>query len=350
MHCLISVVMRDWTAVFADMQGYKRQLLAPAADLGIDRPPALARTRGFLLLVDWDGERVLAGLELDKPLGFLLDRGRLHVALWGDDGVATLAGREVVGRVGHRWFNHVHTLDRTERGLLVSSSGTDLLAEIDERGELVWECFMFAHERGGRRFRLGQRFDRALDYNGRYIPAALSTHPNSALRCDDDAVLATLFSTGELVRIDRRTGQVDVVLSGLKRPHAIRRRGSGGFMLCDTEGGRVVLLDRELRPAGEIAVPAPWIQDAVIAGERLLAVGNRRIVMGPLRVAAPDADGDNAVLELRGGGPHRRLSFGPDNRVYMVEPIAAPAAEELAHAWREPAFDASFLRWERGCA
>lgn len=348
MHCLISVVMRDWTAVFDEMQALKRQLLAPAADLGIARPPALARTRGFVVVVDWDGERALAGIELDKPLGFLHEPGRLHVALWGDDAVSTLVGREIVARRGHRHFNHVHTLDRTARGLLVSSSGTDLLAEIDEHGEVLWECFMFAHERGGRRFRLGQRFDRGLDYNGRYIPAALSTHPNSALLTDDDVVLATLFSTGELVRIDRRTGQVDAVLAGLKRPHAIRRRPGGGYMLCDTEGGRVVLLAPDLRVAGEIAVPAPWIQDAVLAGERLLAVGNRRIVMGPLRVAAPDADGDNAVLELRGGAPVRRLSFGADNRVYMVEPIAAQDAEELAHAWHEPALDLSFLRWERG--
>jgi len=103
MHCLISVVMRRWSAVFEEMQTYKRQLLEPAAALGITRPSELDATRGFLLVVDWDGERILGGLELDKPLGFLLEGDRLHVALWGNDGVTTLAGSEVVARIHHPW-------------------------------------------------------------------------------------------------------------------------------------------------------------------------------------------------------------------------------------------------------
>lgn len=350
MHCLISVVMRRWSAVFEGMQAYKRQLLEPAAALGIARPAELDATRGFLLLVDWDGERILGGRELDKPLGFLLDGERLHVAQWGDDGVTTFAGGEVLGRFRHPWFNHVHTLDRTPRGLLVSSSGTDLLAEIDADGNLVWEYFLFEHHPAARRLRLAQQFSRALNYNQRYIPAALSTHPNSAILTDDHTVLATLFTTGELCRIDRRSGQADVVLSGLRRPHSIRRRAGGGFMLCDTEGGRVVLLSAELRHDGELAVPAPWIQDAVIAGERMLVVGNRRIVMSPLKVTASATDGDNCVIELRGNNPSKRLNFGPDNRIYMVEPLPASAAEILAHAWRDEPLEVAGLRWEPACA
>ncbi len=350
MHCLISVVMRRWSAVFEEMQTYKRQLLEPAAALGITRPSELDATRGFLLVVDWDGERILGGLELDKPLGFLLEGDRLHVALWGNDGVTTLAGSEVVARIHHPWFNHVHTLDRTPRGLLVSSSGTDLLAEVDADGTLLWECFMFEREGADRRLRLGQQFSRALDYNHRYIPAALTTHPNSAILIDDQTVLATLFSTGELCRVDRRSGRVDTIVSGLRRPHAIRRRAGGGYMLCDTEGGRVILLSPELRHEGEVAVPTPWIQDAVIAGERMLVVGNRRIVMGPLKVAAGAAQGDNCVIELRGGATSKRLNFGPENRIYMVEPIPASAAEALAHAWRGQPLDTEILRWESACA
>lgn len=345
MHCLISVVIRQWTAVFEEMQAYKRQLLDASAALGIARPPTLDATRGFLLVVDWDAGQILGGLELAKPCGFLLDHGRLHVALWGEDAIVTLAGREVVGRVGHRWFNHLHTIDRTDRGMLVTSSGTDLVAEVDESGALVWECFMFEHGRGDRRFRLGQSFQRDLDYNRRYLPASLSTHPNSAILVDEHTVLATLFSTGELVRIDRRSGQVDVVLADLHRPHAIRRR-DGGFMLCDTEGGHVVLLDHALRVERRVPVAAPWIQDAVLAGERMLVVGNRRILMGPLRASARDADGDNYVIALQGGHAEKRLNFGSDSRIYMVEPIPRADAEALAHAWRGEAFDTSALRWE----
>jgi hypothetical protein len=350
MHCLISVVIRQWSAVHAEAQAAKRRFLEVATGVDLPRPPVLSAASGFLLVVDWDGEQVLGGLELPKPTGFLLDHGRLHVALWNDDQIATFAGQALVGRHQHRWFNHIHTLDRTSRGLLVSSSGTDLIAEIDEQGQLVWELFLFEHGYGGKRYRLGQGFDRAADYNRRYLPAALTTHPNSAILVGEHLVLATLFTPGELVRIDRRSGQVDVVLGGLRHPHSIRRRAGGGYMLCDTEGGAVVLLDRDLHLEARIPVSAPWIQDAVLAGERLLIVANRRIITNLLVDAGADTGDDNYVIELVDGAPRKKLCLGADNRLYMVEPIAAADAEGLAHAWRGNPLDTPWLRWDSPCA
>ena len=356
MHCLVSIVIREWSAVHAEVQAQKRLLLDVAAGADLPRPPIFAAATGCLLVVDWDGGQVLAGLPLPKPTGFLLDGGRLQVALWESDEIVTLEGTQISQRLGHPYFNHVHTLDRTPRGLLVSSSGSDLLAEIDESGALLWEYFLFEHGYGGSRFRFAQGFDRARSYNRRYLPAALTTHPNSALALPAGGVLATLFSTGELVRIARPDGAPQVLLSGLRRPHAIRRRPAGGYMLCDTEGGGVVLLDEDLQIRERCAVPAAWIQDALLTdcdGEaegRMLVVGNRRIAPSPLAAAASDAQGDNYVLELRRGTPTRRLSLGPESRIYMVEPIAKSAAESLAHAWRgadgSPALDTGFARWE----
>lgn len=350
MHCLISVVIRQWSAVHAEAQATKRDLLEMASGVDLPRPPVLRSASGFLLVVDWDEERVLGGFELPKPTGFLLEQGRLHVALWNDDQIATFSGQNLTARFQHRWFNHIHTLDRTSRGLLVTSSGTDLIAEIDEQGELVWEFFLFEHGYGGKRYRLGQSFDREGDYNRRYLPAALTTHPNSAILVDDHLVLATLFTPGELVRIDRRSGQVDVVLDGLHRPHSIRRRAAGGYMLCDTEGGAVVLLDRDLRLEARIPVSAPWVQDAVLAGERLLIVANRRILTSPLLPASEEAGIDNYVIEVGNGAPRKKLCLGADNRIYMIEPIAAADAEGLAHAWRGNTLDTPWLRWDSPCA
>jgi len=349
-HCLISVVIRQWSAVHAEAQAVKRHHLDMSAGVDRPRPPVLSSANGFLLVVDWDGEQVLGGLELPKPTGFLLERGRLHVALWNDDEIATFAGQAVVSRYRHRWFNHIHTLDRTPRGLLVSSAGTDLVAEIDERGELVWAFFLFEHGYGGQRYRFGQSFDRAVDYNYRYLPAALTSHPNSAILVDEHVVLATLFSPGELVRVDRQSGQVDIVVSGLRRPHSIRRRGAGGYTLCDTEGGAVLLLDGDLRQEARIPVSAPWIQDAVLAGERLFVVANRRLAANPLRPASPEHGVDNYIVEMCDGAPNKRLCLGADNRIYMVEPIAAMDAEGLAHVWRGNALDTHWLRWESPCA
>ncbi|MEM9463396.1 MAG: hypothetical protein AAGF11_55150, partial [Myxococcota bacterium] len=295
MYCLISVVIRDWSAVYDEAQSYKRRALQAATAAGVERPPVFRATKGLLLVVDWDGERVIGALELPKPTGFLLDEGRLRVALWEDDEIATLRNGVISERIRHPWFNHIHTLERTPRGLLVSSSGTDLLAEVDEHGELSWSFFMFEHGYDDRRFRFGSSFDRSLDYNRRYLPAALTTHPNSAIRVDDHTVLATLFSTGELVKIDSDRGHVEVIESGLKRPHSIRRRPGGGYMLSDTEAGRVLLLGPTFDIEQIVPVDVPWIQDAVFAGERLLVVGNRRIIMH-----SQAAGGHNYVLEVRG--------------------------------------------------
>lgn len=352
MYCLISVVMRDWTAVHEEAQHHKRKILEAASPRGVERPPVFAASKGLLLLVDWDGQRVIGGLELPKPTGFLCEGERVHVALWDHDEVATLdcAGPEprIVRRVRHRWFNHIHTIEPTPQGFLLTSSGSDLLAEVDAHGELAWSFFLFEHGYGGRRHGLGTRFDPALDYNRRYLPAALTAHPNSALLRDPDHVLATLFSTGELVEIDRRSGEVRVRLDGLSRPHALRRRPGGGYMLSDSEARRVVLLDEALRPCGELRVDLPWIQDAVLAGERLLVVGNRKLVSHALTQSASASEGDNAVLELREGVVRRRLAFGPDCRIYMVEPLGAARAEPLAPSFAASTLDLGWLRWEAG--
>ncbi len=353
MHCLISVVLDSWSAIHREAQAHKRRVLAAASADGVERPPVFRAAKGALLLVDWDRERILAAVELGKPTGVLLDGERLWVALWDHDEVAAIERGRVVARLRHRWFNHIHTIDRGGAGLLLSSSGSDLLAEIDARGELRWSYFMFEHGYG-ERFRLGRSFDRARDYNGRYLPAALSSHPNSAILLDERTVLATLFSTGELVRIDRETGALTVVLDGLRRPHSIRRR-PGGLLLSDTEARRVLLLDERLRVEATIPVEVGWIQDAVLAGERLFVVGNRRIVTAPLADAEPgaeaevEADASNAVIELRDATPRKRLDFGPQRRIYMVEPVPERAVEGLAASLAQ--LDAApaqldDLRWE----
>lgn len=348
MHCLISVVLSQWSAIYAEAQNEKRRLLEVASGVALPRPPIFNSVSGFLLLVDWDETRVLGGITLPKPTGFLIEKECLQVALWDRDEIAEIRGASVVSRFRHPFFNHIHTLDRTPNGLLLSSSGTDLLVEVDEAGKILWEYFLFEHGYD-KRFRLGQSFSRTEDYNRRYLPAALSTHPNSAILVDEHTVLATLFSTGELVRIDRPSGRVDVVLSGLKRPHSIRRRAAGGYSLCDTEASTVVLIDHALNVERRLPVPAPWLQDAVFAQERLFTVGNRRIHLNPLQAEQQTAEMDNYVLELRDGDPFRKLSLGPDNRIYMVEPIAPDAAESLAAAWRDNPLELSGLRWESAC-
>ncbi len=78
-------------------------------------------------------------------------------------------------------------------------------------------------------------------------------------------------------------------------------------------------------------------------GVTRINAGARQIVSHPLAVDA--AKDSNYVIEMRGSSPKKRLDFGPDRRIYMVEPITEADAEELAHGFGADV-DLDWLRWE----
>ena len=348
MHYLISVIMNRWGEYASESQVLKRRIFEAPDPLGFGHPPIFEQVNGFLLVVDWDGELILGGKAFSKPFGFALRDGALYVVTWGGEDILVLRGKEVVGRIQHPWFNHLHSIDLTPRGLLVTSSGTDLLAEIDEHGRILWDFFLFEHGYDREPYRLARVFTRSRSYNHLYIPSNLNMHVNSAILVDEDTVLATVFRSNELVRIHRRTGAIEVVLRDLHHPHAIRRRDGGGYLFSDTEGGAVILLDHELRREGVIPIPTPWIQDAVLVGDRLMAIGNQKMVANAAQAdLEANATTTAGVLELTLDGiVQKRLDLGSEHRLYMVEPIAREDALALADAWKSPAFDASFAQWE----
>jgi hypothetical protein len=347
LYCMISIVMNHWDEYAEVTRSLKQQIASAADPLRSPHPPIFDRATGFILVVDWNGERILGGKQLPKPLGFLVRRGLLYVVTWGGEDIVVIQGNEIVHRIEHPWFNHLHSIEETNRGLLVTSSGTDLIAEIDEQGQLLWEYFMFEHGYDREPYRLARTFTRSQSYNHIYIPSNLKAHVNSALLLDDDTVLATLFGPGELVRIDRKIGSIEVVLGGLSRPHAIRRR-PGGYLLSDTEGGVVVLLDRDLRLEGTVPVPAPWIQDSALVDDRLLVVANRRVMVDPGPVdLATDGRARSSVMELTMNGTlSKRLDLGSEHRLYMVQPISEADALAFADAWADNGIDARWARWE----
>jgi hypothetical protein len=328
--------MNSWSEYVEESRKLKKQIAAAPTLLGFSHPPVFEAATGMLLVVDWDGGRILAG------------GGKLYVATWGGDDILILQGNDVVGRIQHPWLNAPHSVEVTSRGLLVTSSGTDVIMKIDDQGRVLWDFLLFERGYSGGDSRLGRHFDRSRCYNHMYLPSSMGVHPNSAILTEGGKVLATLFGPGELVRIEPTTGAVEVLLSGLRRPHAIRRRPDGGYVLCDTEGGRVVLLDDALRPEGEVPVPAPWIQDAAPCGDRLLVVGNRQVLTEATpRALRMDAVTTNSVLEITMGGMvRRRLDLGREHRLYMVSPIPQEDAIELARAWTANSIDMSWMSWE----
>jgi len=347
MYCLLGVAMNHWSEYSIVTRALKAQVIAAPEPLSYAHPAIFDRATGFLLLIDWDAERILGYRECPKPFGFTLDGNTIYVNTWGNDDIIVIHGNDIVARIQHPWFNHLHTIEKTKRGLLVTSSGLDLIAEIDDGGRLLWECFMFEHGYNRAPYLVGQHFVRSRNYNRIYIPSNIKAHVNSAILVDEDTVLATLFDPGEVVRIDRRTRSVDVVVSGLRRPHSIRRRAKGGYLVSNTEGEAVILLDHELRREGEVRVGVPWIQDANLVESRLMVVANRRVVTEPsTRDLAEDAMTTGQVLEFALDGTIRKcLDMGHEHRLYLIEPVTTETAIALADAWRDNYFDASIAQW-----
>ncbi|MBI4525241.1 MAG: hypothetical protein HY695_15665 [Deltaproteobacteria bacterium] len=175
----------------------------------------------------------------------------------------------------HPWLSQVHTVQFSADGkrLLVASSGFDAILEFDtQSGEVIWEWFAWEH--GFDRAMLGHHVVRspeqreALTALGREVilvedplkfefgvaTRLIPAHLNSARYDGDGRILASLFHQGAGIIIDRVTGEVRQVISGLVNPHKLSRRRDGGYFISDTRRGKLVLIDEDCRSVSEIAL------------------------------------------------------------------------------------------------
>jgi hypothetical protein len=173
------------------------------------------------------------------------------------------------------WLNQGHTVEFSPDGkkLLVGSSGFDAVFEFDtESGDVLWQWF--AWDQGFDRSKLGHHVVRsavrcralvAMGYEALLVedpekyPFGIPTrqkpaHLNSASYDSDGRILVTLFHQGAGYVIDRNTGEIKEVISGLSNPHKLSRRKRGGYFISDTKGGKLIFLDEKYRPEHEVAL------------------------------------------------------------------------------------------------
>src|SRR5262249_18278090 len=155
--------------------------------------------------------------------------------------------------------NYVHSVELTPQGnILVAIAGSDLIAEFTPDGKMLWDWFGAEHGYGVRPDGRPAFFDRNADYRAiRSSTAEQAMHVNSAIALPNNNVLATLFHQGTLISIDRDHKTAHVVLDGLSRPHGVHAR-NGGYLLSDTLGHRIVLLDEHLQVCREIRCGTQW--------------------------------------------------------------------------------------------
>ncbi|MGA8160211.1 MAG: hypothetical protein WA374_12780 [Acidobacteriaceae bacterium] len=175
---------------------------------------------------------------------------------------------KLLQRISHPYFNDLHSLERTRRGLLAACCGTDLVVEVDLAGNILWEWWAAEHGYTVTPSGESRASGRGGEHRNRYYHTRYqSTHVNCATvrdREDERLILCLLFHQGQLLQIDRSLppGQQDpeVILEGLARPHSLEKTPDG-WIFCNSLSKELVLLDDALHVTGNIPYDGGWIQD-----------------------------------------------------------------------------------------
>lgn len=245
----------------------------------------------------------LAQVAVRTPMGLYHDKVRKLLFAGMDHWIAAISSGSVHSVLNNRFFNCIHWLSRTHDGnLLVTATGIDAILKVSIDMPEILLSSWFATERGYSRTPSGERrfIDRKIIHQGiEYCTPQHTTHINSAIEYKKDQVLATLFHQGSLIEIDLCGGDYNVILSGLKNPHAIRK-ASFGYILSDTNNGRIIKLDKNLKFIGELKGKFDWLQDAI------------ELESGNFVVA--DVNNGRLMVMSNKGSPISQCVYGYDNK------------------------------------
>ena len=223
---------------------------------------------GLITLLDWDKQKILKRIKIGTPRGFDYNSKNVYFAK-GNQEVVIFSKNldEEKRRFSHPHFNNLHSVNLSDRGLLFSCSGLDLILETDFRGNTLYEWF--ATENGFSKDPKGRikKVDPSKDYRTiKFATLRQTTHLNSAVYAGktkyfSKTIYCSLFHQGQILAIDRKTGRKIKVMDHLKHPHSINKQDNG-FLISDTENKRIILVDKDFKKQNAIKIDSDWIQDA----------------------------------------------------------------------------------------
>ncbi len=180
------------------------------------------------------------------------------------------------------FFSNLHCLDRTEKGLLFTSTGLDAIFEIDFTGEIFWECWEVNHVYDTLKSGKKRNLNKSQDHRAKCYPTLAQTvHLTQAIidPHNNERILALLYHQGEIIEIDRTTSETRVLLSGLRKPHHVRKT-LNGYLLTNTANSEILLLDRDFKTVQSIGRKlgryelSNWVQDAAMTERGTYLVGD----------------------------------------------------------------------------
>jgi len=247
---------------------------------------------GEVVLLDPDNMNgyILGSLKIRTPMGLYYEKNCKTLFTGSDHWVYGLAKGRITKTLSNQYFNCIHGLVKSfDKKLWVVCTGIDAVIKIDinypDKTLVSW----FATDNGYSVSANGKlRYvDKNKNHQGinDYSTPEHTTHINSVLEYKRDKLLATLFHQGELIEINVKTGKTKTILKGLKEPHNIRK-ASFGYIISNTNRQRIIKLNRNLKPIGEIKGSFNWIQDAIELKDKNIAVADanngRIVIVNPL--------------------------------------------------------------------
>ena len=279
---------------------------------------------GIFMVFDWERNEVIWQISIDAVAGFCFHDQLLYLNLMRLDEIVALdgTGRERQ-RFSHAHLNNIHTILPSRRGFLLTSSGTDSIIELDRQGKLLYEWYALDH--GYTLLSSGQErhLDRSLDQRQHFYATRYhTTHVNSArfLDAQEEYILATLFHQGQVIEIEKRSGKVRTLMSGLNRPHDLRPY-RGGWILSDTGINQTVVLNSDWQVVQRIALDFDWVQSSAPLHDNSIVIADtnhHRLVRVYL-----NSQGEIQRSEER--------SFPGDWRIYRVEEVSQAYANFFQH-------------------
>lgn len=233
---------------------------------------------GTFVVYDWERREMVWqadwGNVLGNPAGYCFADGFIYMNDFEAGNIFRISvdgePGKLLQRLSHPYFNDLHSLERTSRGLLATCSGTDLIVEVDLEGNILWEWWAAEHGYTVTPSGEPRESGRHGEHRNRYYHTRYqATHVNcatfrDAAPGDERFVLCLLFHQGTLLQIDRSRPAADqtgeVILEGLARPHSLEKI-PGGWIFCNSLSKELVLLDDELKLSGNIPYDGGWIQD-----------------------------------------------------------------------------------------
>lgn len=266
---------------------------------------------GLFLRMDWGKKRIIDSRELHRPSGFDIKDGHIFVASIRDNNILVLDDSlRIVGRLQNPLFSDIHSMHFTTRGLLIASTGVDLVLEVDLTGKTLWEWWAVDH--GYDKDQLGNKrhIDKSQCHSKIDYPTLLqTTHLNSALYVDqtETSFFVSLFHQGKVIKIDKQNLEHKVVVDQLRNPHALYRVEGNSYLLSDTHNNRILIFDQQ-GIKKHITGDFNWVQDAV------------RTTHGTYIIA--DAN-HHRILEINeSGGILDHFEYSPEFKIYQIKELA----------------------------